>query len=67
METNLALQLTDLEQTIETAPPAAVTADRSHLTLVAARPPAPRSRVRLRTRLRTLTVRDDSYRAFRIY
>ncbi len=67
METNLALQLTDLDQTIETAPPAAMAADRPHLTLVAARLPAPRSRVRLRARLRALSKRDDSYRAFRIY
>ncbi|MCB1624275.1 MAG: hypothetical protein KDI32_06785 [Pseudomonadales bacterium] len=67
METNLARQLTDLEQTdLELNAPVAARADRPQLKLVA-QPPRVGSRSRVRARLRRLGVSREAYRVFRVY
>ncbi|MBK6596502.1 MAG: hypothetical protein IPG25_00750 [Proteobacteria bacterium] len=69
METNLALQLTDLDQSnsaTNSVPVAA--AERPHLMLVAN--PAPRTRLRTAARLRLrrlATSNATDYKAFRVY
>ena len=69
METNLALQLTDLDQSNSATNSVPVTAaEKPHLMLVAN--PAPRTRLRTAARFRLrrlITSNATDYKAFRVY